>query len=61
MAGGQWTETNKVLPGIYINYKTKPNVQATVGTRGVVAIARELPWGPTDTLMEINDITKIKT
>lgn len=61
MAGGQWTETNKVLPGIYINYKTKPNVQATVGTRGVVAIAKELPWGPTDTLMEINDITKIKS
>lgn len=61
MAGGQWNGTNKVLPGIYINYKTKPNVQATVGTRGVVAIAKELTWGPTDSLMEINDLTKIKS
>lgn len=60
MSGGQWTDTNKVLPGIYIRYYTKANTQATVGSRGVVAIGKQLSWGPYSEIIEITDTNKIK-
>lgn len=60
MAGGQWTETNKILPGIYIKYKTVSEASATVGARGVVAIARKLPWGPYSKPIEIRDTLNLK-
>lgn len=53
MAGGIWTSQNKVLPGVYINVKSQGNVNASVGTRGVVAIAEPLSWGPTGVVQEI--------
>lgn len=46
MAGGTWTSQNKTIPGVYINVKSKGNVTANVGSRGVVAIAEPLSWGP---------------
>lgn len=53
MAGGIWTSQNKTLPGVYINVKSQGNVNANVGTRGVVAIAEPLSWGPTGVVQEI--------
>lgn len=44
MAGGTWIDQNKVRPGVYINYKSAPSSLATMGERGVVAIARQLDW-----------------
>lgn len=60
MAGGVWTAQNKVLPGVYINVKSQPNVTANVGNKGVVAIAKALSWGATGTVQEItpgDDVT----
>lgn len=45
MAGGTWVGQSKVLPGVYINVKSQPNVTANVGDKGVVAIAKALSWG----------------
>lgn len=54
MAGGIWASENKVLPGVYINVKSQPNVTANVGEKGVVAIAKSLSWGA---LGEVQKIT----
>ena len=53
MAGGVFSGYNKVLPGVYINVKSQPNVSANIGQRGIVAIAQNLSWGATATVMEI--------
>ena len=53
MAGGIWTSQNKVLPGVYINVKSQPNVTANVGDKGVVAIAKALSWGALGAVQEI--------
>lgn len=54
MAGGTWTAQNKVRPGIYINFKTGTAPAAAPGTRGTVAIAKALSWGPVSQVMTIN-------
>lgn len=46
MAGGTWETQNKVLPGVYINFKTNQAAGLTIGERGVVAICEPLSWGP---------------
>ena len=53
MAGGVFSGYNKTLPGVYINVKSQPNVSANIGQRGIVAIAQDLSWGATATVMEI--------
>ena len=53
MAGGIWASQNKVLPGVYINVKSQPNVTANVGDKGVVAIAKALSWGALGAVQEI--------
>lgn len=53
MAGGLWTSQNKVLPGVYINVKSQPSVNVSIGTRGVVAICEPLSWGETGKVMTI--------
>lgn len=45
MAGGTWIDQNKVLPGVYINYSSKPSSLGTMGERGIVCIGKELDWG----------------
>lgn len=42
LGGGKFTVQNKVLPGSYINIVSAGNTSATVGDRGVVAIAMKL-------------------
>lgn len=53
MAGGTWTSMNKIIPGVYINVKSQGNVSANVGSRGIVAIAEPLSWGPSGVMQEI--------
>lgn len=53
MAGGNWTSQNKVLPGVYINVKSRENIHAETGERGVVAIAEPLYWGKTGVVQQI--------
>ena len=60
MAGGKFTDYNKTLPGVYIRYKTKPDLSAAVGERGTVAIAKQLKSGEFGKFIEISDLTKLK-
>lgn len=55
MAGGTWIDQNKVRPGVYINYKSAPASLATMGERGVVAIARVMDWGEQGKFYTIED------
>lgn len=59
MAGGTYNDFNKTLPGVYIRYKTKPDLSAAVGERGVVAIASQLKSGEMGKFVEISDLTKL--
>lgn len=52
MAGGTWLSQNKVLPGVYINVKSSGNLPVSSGTKGVVAICKELSWGATGKVQE---------
>lgn len=42
LGGGVWVTQNKVLPGTYINFDNRTTTSATMGERGVVAIALAL-------------------
>lgn len=52
MAGGIWTSQNKTIPGVYINTKSQGSVNASIGTKGVVAICEPLSFGPTGVVSE---------
>ena len=52
MAGGTWTSQNKVLPGVYINVSSQGSVTPAITSRGVVAMAEPLSWGPTGVISE---------
>lgn len=45
MAGGTWVSQNKVRPGVYINFKARPQPLGSIGDRGIVAFPAKLPWG----------------
>ena len=53
LGGGNFTAQNKKLPGSYINFVNASKVGATVGERGVAAIAMELDWGKDGEIMTI--------
>lgn len=53
VAGGTWTNQNKVRPGVYIRFRTGTNLGLTVGERGVVAICEPLSWGPVGQVMTV--------
>lgn len=51
MAGGTWISQNKVRPGVYINFKARPQPLGSVGDRGIAAFPVALPWGdPTNVI-----------
>lgn len=52
MAGGTWLSQNKILPGVYINTKSKGSLAISVGAKGVVAICEPLSFGPTGKVSE---------
>ncbi|MEI7027902.1 phage tail sheath family protein [Paenibacillus sp. y28] len=46
MAGGTWNTTNKVRPGVYINFVSEAKAVGSVSDRGIVSLALPLSWGP---------------
>lgn len=62
LGGGSFVTQNKVLPGAYINFVSKPKAMGGLGDRGVVAIPLSLDWGSDDVfLVESADfMTKAK-
>lgn len=52
---GTWIEQDKVLPGMYVNFKTNAPLSTMVGDRGVVALLQECSVGAAG---EIYEITK---
>lgn len=52
-AGGIWTVQNKQRPGAYINFVSVPKPVGAIGSRGVVACAIPMTWGPTDKLITL--------
>lgn len=62
MAGGTWTTQNKVLPGVYIRFKSADALGMTVGERGIVTICEPMSWGPVAQVTEVTpdmDLTPI--
>ena len=55
MAGGTWTNQNKIRPGVYIRFTSDRGLGLTVSDRGVVAIAEAMSWGPVETVQEIEE------
>lgn len=53
MAGGTWSSQNKVLPGVYIRFKTGASLGLTVGERGTATICEPMSWGPVAQVMEV--------
>ena len=45
LGGGTFMTQNKVLPGAYINFVSKPRAMGSLGERGVVCVGMELDWG----------------
>lgn len=54
MAGGTWNSQNKKQPGVYINVISRMAQPISIGDRGVVAIAKELSWGPEGEVVTMN-------
>jgi hypothetical protein len=62
MAGGTWTSQNKIRPGAYINFKSKKNVIASIGERGIATLPLTLPWGAEKEIITIHaddDLSKV--
>lgn len=45
LGGGTFLVQNKVLPGAYINFVSRPRAMGSLGERGVVCIGMEMDWG----------------
>lgn len=50
---GTWTDQSKVLPGMYINFKTNAPLSAMVSDRGIVALLQECSTGTAGEIYEI--------
>lgn len=55
MAGGTFDAQNKVLPGVYIRFKSNSGLGLNVGQRGTVAICEPLSWGEVGKVVEIEN------
>lgn len=45
LGGGTFLVQNKVLPGAYINFVSRPRAMGSLGERGVVCVGMEMDWG----------------
>lgn len=54
MAGGTWTEKNKVRPGVYVNFASEGQPLSLLGQRGIATLALTLPWGDSKKVLKIN-------
>lgn len=65
LGGGTWLFQNKVLPGAYINFRSKVRPSVSMADRGYGAMALNLDWGPVDKIFTVeqedflNDSVKI--
>lgn len=50
---GTFTSQNKVRPGAYTVFKAASAINTNAGTRGVVTLPMDLPWGDTSKLIEV--------
>lgn len=53
MAGGVFTSQNKIRPGAYIKFQGVPSSDNIIGSRGTVAMALPLGWGPEQELIKV--------
>jgi len=53
MSGGRWLSQNKVRPGAYLNFKSIPRPEITLGARGIGTIMLPLSWGSQDGLIDV--------
>lgn len=53
MAGGIFTNQNKVRPGVYMKFRGVPKSNQLSGNRGIVTFAQPLGWGKEGELIEI--------
>ena len=45
LGGGTYLVQNKVLPGAYINFVSRPRAMGSLGERGIVCVGMEMDWG----------------
>ena len=60
IGGGTFISQNKKLPGSYINFVSAQNASATMGDRGVAAMALELDWGKDKEIISVTSDEFIK-
>ena len=51
LGGGTFLVQNKVLPGAYINFVSRPRAMGSLGERGVVCVGMEMDWGAAGMVM----------
>ena len=54
LGGGTFTAQNKKLPGTYINFASAQSASASLGERGIAAMAIEMDWGKDSQIFEVN-------
>lgn len=52
LGGGTYLVQNKVLPGAYINFVSKPRAMGSLSERGILCVGLEMDWG-TEGMMSI--------
>lgn len=60
MPGGIWTSQNKVRPGAYINFEGEPQVDISLGERGIATFVMPLNWGGEGSLIAISALDLIQ-
>ncbi len=53
LGGGTFISQNKKLPGTYINFASAQSASASLGERGVAAMAVEMDWGKDSQIIEV--------
>ena len=53
LGGGTFLVHNKVLPGAYINFVSRPRAMGTMGDRGILAAMLHLNWGKEDEVFTV--------
>lgn len=57
MAGGTFTEQNKIRPGAYINFVNEPAPTGKISERGIVTMGLSLGWGTSKTVITVDRST----
>ncbi len=60
MAGGTFTEQNKIRPGAYINFVNEAGAANQVSVRGIMTMSLSLPWGESKTILSVDGATNFR-